>query len=605
MKTNSIKSKNISLFKIAVLSLFSIYFNHPFIYLFCFVLLFIDNKIDSLIYICIVCSIILSNNYRIDFIPVGIVEEVKEKYFIVNKLLYKVKVLEQSNIQLGDVLYFDHFYKINKYEKELKNNILFYGNDYVNLFSISIKQIIYNHINTYDDTSRNILLNIFYHQYYDDNLSILSYGLISYYFLNYLKNRNIWIFIISLILYSLLFRFETKFILLILDILLKSFKFDRQDKFAMKIIIVSFLNIYLFNNYSFLLPLLINLYSLIDFRIDFFTYFCLIQSIIFGEINIINSLFYSYLIKSKITLFVFLILLIFIPGLQIILEIILKGLRLYEYINFTIKGSLTILGFLIFLLVIKMYKISNKKLKFLILVLIIISPFNNPLFHVSFIDVGQGDAILIKYPFTDKAILFDTGSKYNYTKLKRQLNKEGIYTIEYLVLSHDDEDHNGNKDNLIRDFNVNNIIEYNTDIDFRNINYQNLYIGAFDNDNDNSLVYLFNIEGINFLLTGDISKDIERVLLRKFNLNDVDVLKVSHHGSYTASSDHFIGSILPKYAIISTSGMYNHPSGKVVDTLDKYGVKTYITRDSGTIKFFFLKAFSFIKTDNNEFVIIR
>jgi len=219
--------------------------------------------------------------------------------------------------------------------------------------------------------------------------------------------------------------------------------------------------------------------------------------------------------------------------------------------------------------------------------------------------VGQGDSILIRYPLSGNCILIDTGSSYNYYKLRKRLFAEGIYKIDYLILSHDDSDHNGNVENLSTDFNIGSIITEGKDIEFGNIFLDYLETGTYDNDNDNSLVYYLEINNVSFLFTGDISDDVERVLIQKYGPLSVDVLKVSHHGSYTATSPYFISNILPSYAVISTSGMYNHPHYTVINTLKRYLVHYFITKESGTVSFYFSRFVDFIKTDKNEFVIIR
>ncbi|MBR5755792.1 MAG: MBL fold metallo-hydrolase, partial [Erysipelotrichaceae bacterium] len=238
------------------------------------------------------------------------------------------------------------------------------------------------------------------------------------------------------------------------------------------------------------------------------------------------------------------------------------------------------------------------------LLLMILSPFNNPLIHVKFIDVGQGDSILIKYGMSRKNVLIDTGSVYNYSKLQKALNSEGIYSIDHLIISHDDSDHNGNVERLKRDYKIRNIIEYSYTFDYYGIHFENLPTGDHDNDNDDSLVYMINIDGLNFLFTGDISSRVESSLVRNCVL-DVDILKASHHGSKTSSSEFFISSIQPEYAVFSTSGQYGHPHKEVVETMEKYDVRCFDTSKDGSVSFYFSRVLDFVKTDKNEFVIIR
>ena len=151
------------------------------------------------------------------------------------------------------------------------------------------------------------------------------------------------------------------------------------------------------------------------------------------------------------------------------------------------------------------------------LICLIISPTNNPYRHITFIDVGQGDSAMIKNPFTHSCILIDTGSRFNYYKLKKFLFKEGIYKIDKLIITHDDSDHNGNIDNLLKDFEIDESVSKGRDIEYGNLLLKYYDLGVFDNDNDNSLVYSLYIDNLNFLFTGDISDIAERELMKRYS----------------------------------------------------------------------------------------
>ena len=83
----------------------------------------------------------------------------------------------------------------------------------------------------------------------------------------------------------------------------------------------------------------------------------------------------------------------------------------------------------------------------------------------------------------------------------------------------------------------------------------------YDNENDNSNVIYVNLNGISLLLMGDAGKEVEKAIIEKYNLKNIDILKVGHHGSKTSSSKQFIESIDPIYSIISVgrNNRYNHP----------------------------------------------
>ena len=87
------------------------------------------------------------------------------------------------------------------------------------------------------------------------------------------------------------------------------------------------------------------------------------------------------------------------------------------------------------------------------------------------------------------------------------------------------------------------------------------------------------------MFMGDASSTTEKGILSKYNLSDIDVLKVGHHGSKTSSSKEFINEINPNYSIISVgkNNRYGHPNKEVLDTLEKS--KIYRTDEDGSIMF--------------------
>ena len=109
----------------------------------------------------------------------------------------------------------------------------------------------------------------------------------------------------------------------------------------------------------------------------------------------------------------------------------------------------------------------------------------------------------------------------------------------------------------------------------------------YDNENDNSSVIYTKIDDKTFLFMGDASVDVEEDLMAKYNLQEVDVLKVGHHGSKTSSSKNFINHIRPKYAIISVgkNNRYRHPNDSVLNHLEDS--KIYRTDLDGSIMFTF------------------
>ena len=118
----------------------------------------------------------------------------------------------------------------------------------------------------------------------------------------------------------------------------------------------------------------------------------------------------------------------------------------------------------------------------------------------------------------------------------------------------------------------------------------------FGDENNNSLVMYTNMEGFKFLFMGDAGVEVENYLREKYNLLNIDVLKVGHHGSKTSSSLEFINWISPIYAIISVArnNRYGHPNMEVLKNLDNSFI--YRTDLNGSISFILNKENISIKT---------
>ncbi len=123
------------------------------------------------------------------------------------------------------------------------------------------------------------------------------------------------------------------------------------------------------------------------------------------------------------------------------------------------------------------------------------------------------------------------------------------------------------------------------EINFANTKLYFLNDKLYDNENDDSNVIYTEFNGIKFLLMGDAGIKVEEDILKKYNLKNIDILKIGHHGSKTSSSKIFIDKTNPRYSIISVgrNNKYNHPNQAVLDNLGKS--KIYRTDKDGTIRF--------------------
>ncbi len=280
-----------------------------------------------------------------------------------------------------------------------------------------------------------------------------------------------------------------------------------------------------------------------------------------------------------------------------------------------------------YILFILLIKTKRKKILFLFMIYIIflyIKPSFNSEFKVYFLDVSQGDSTFV-LTSRNESILIDTGGKknsnYSWKKRNKQFNlmkdsmipffkSIGVKKINYLIITHGDFDHMGEAINLVNNFKVEKVIfncgpyndlekelikvlnkkkiNYYSCIKELNIDKNKLYFlqtKEYDNENDNSNVIYTELNGYKFMFMGDASITTEKGIMNKYNLPDIDIIKVGHHGSRTSSSKEFINEINPKYSIISVgkNNRYGHPNKEVLDNLKDS--KIYRTDKDGSIMF--------------------
>jgi competence protein ComEC len=244
-------------------------------------------------------------------------------------------------------------------------------------------------------------------------------------------------------------------------------------------------------------------------------------------------------------------------------------------------------------------------------------------FYITFINVGQGDGILIHGDNGTK-VMVDGGSTSEKQVAKNcivpYLKAEGIGTIDYSIITHTDKDHISGIMEILENNNSNRIRIKNLvmpDINMKDDTYNELiekaklkkinvlYIKKGDtlslgktkikciypettttasDKNDYCTVLSVKNKTSKILLTGDISKEIEEKIKDDIEEN-YTVLKVAHHGSNYSSSEKFLKKVNPKYSIISVgkNNSYGHPGNETMERLRKQGGVIYRTDEKGGI----------------------
>lgn len=334
------------------------------------------------------------------------------------------------------------------------------------------------------------------------------------------------------------------------------------------------------------------------------------------EINIlgfINNLFFIPYVTYIV--FPLSIIVVFISKLSFILNFLIIIMEYISKVSSNIlnvklifpKMSLFLIIIYYVLLILIVKKINLKKIFIIYLSFLYFRCNFDKNNYVYFIDVGQGDSALIVTK-NNKSVLIDTGGKVgsNYSLMKSNVipffKSIGIRKLDYLFITHGDYDHAGYGIDLVNNFNVKNrftnkgkynslekklnIKSFNNSyIKIDNVEIYSLNSKLYNNENSDSLVLLVIIDNYKLLFMGDASINTEKDIMNNYDIGDVFILKVGHHGSKTSSSEEFINNVNPKYSIISVgkNNKFGHPNKEVLDNLSNS--KIYRTDIDGSIMF--------------------
>lgn len=232
--------------------------------------------------------------------------------------------------------------------------------------------------------------------------------------------------------------------------------------------------------------------------------------------------------------------------------------------------------------------------------------------EVHFIDVGQGDATLVKCG--DAAMLIDAGDGSKGTLIQNYLQKQGVKKLDYLVLTHPDSDHIGGAPVIITKFEIDKV--FVSDFEKDNRTYRKLIqalddkniqaitpkagdeyaladaslsilgpVQTYDDPNNASLVLLLKNGENSFLFTGDAKEEAELDILADGADVKADVYQAGHHGSRSSSAEKFLDAVNPKAAVVSCEegNSYGHPHAQTLNNLRSRGIRLYRTDEQGSI----------------------
>lgn len=538
-------------------------------------------------------------------------------YTIKNLLYTRINSLKSSNY-IKALLFGD-----NKLDKEIKTSYQINGISH--LFSVSgfhinfITSIIYFYLDrvTYNKKIKYITVDIFLVLYLllCNTTSLLRCTvmniLLSINHLLKLDIKKIDIVLLTLILCIIINPFIIYDIGFIYSYTISFFLILYKNKYKtnnklLKIIYISLI--------SFLVSLPINIYT--SYEINFLS--IILNIIIVPIVSLI-------LLPLSLLTLIFPIL----DNILYLITSILEKISLYtSNINIfkQVLSKPSIILIIIYYLVIILI-LSKNKHYYLILILLIFHktiPLYNSNLEVVMFDVGEADSMLISTPSKKVNILIDTGRGIDINNIIIYLKSIGISKLNYLIITHGDEDHIGGALYLIDNFKVDNVIlnkgdytelevELITHLKNKNIKYTNninkipllgsymylLNTKKFSNENDNSIVTYFEYQKYKFLFMGDSSSKTEEYLINNYNLTNISFLKVGHHGSNTSSSPLFINKITPKVSLISVgrNNFYHHPNKEVLTNLSNSVI--YRTDINKSIKIKINNKVKITKLNNN------
>lgn len=360
---------------------------------------------------------------------------------------------------------------------------------------------------------------------------------------------------------------------------------------------------------SFILPTVYRMCMLFEGKkkLPAFFFGSMAQTILFHQWSPIMSLLYSGMVGLQ-----GLAVLSAIPACFLHTPLFLVHVcdRIASFIDhFTIQGSMLGTGAVFFvLLCASCCRKKNRYIYYLVwFVLFQCTGLFHPFAELSFLNVGQGDAIVLRAPLGRDNVLVDTGKPGQYRNLRSFLDAKGIRKLDTFFITHADDDHSGSRDSIILDYAPDHVREAHSDVDdSRLLDFVDLNTITNEDENESCLVLLTSIGNRNILLMGDADEKTEKQIIRTYGDLPVNILKLSHHGSKTGSCEEFLDAVKPEISIISSGAyqIYHHPSPEVIQRLLARHIPYLDTKEEGDITFLFLGRFCILFTSSHRFALL-
>ncbi len=362
---------------------------------------------------------------------------------------------------------------------------------------------------------------------------------------------------------------------------------------------------------SFLIPASWRLASLSGYHRKIRSVFMnlLIQSICMHRMNPLQNLLYPLMQKCLGLLWLLGLLKLFVPFLPF-----QQACRCFDLLfgwtgNMALRGSVLGAGLCFYLLLLftKRHSKSFGAYALMLLLVFQITGLFHPFAEITFINVGQGDSILIRAPLNSCNVLVDTGKPEQWSKLEAMLDAKGIRRINTLIVTHGDNDHAGNVEKVLKHVHTKQVMKEHLETAICGpFVFHDLNTIVNEDENESSLTTYFKLNGMSIMLMGDCDRIAETEIADRYSHLHADILKLSHHGSATGSCDRFLDTVRPDLGIVSSGSyaLYHHPSSEVIQRLLQRHIPWLDTKEEGDITVLCLPMVNLLVTSSGKIAII-